>query len=318
MQSSVRFNGHGKECNSEQDGQQRSRENPWQGVRRISFVGFVALLFFTTLLLEGCTAKDLSSVGNLSKFLSASEEMHIVAQHYNISSNETYMPNAAEYEVFKAVNVVRGKHGLHPLSLDSQTSKVAHDYSERMLKEGFFSHYDPQGRSVEDRLEEAGISYRKVGENLAYLRLGENRSVEKIAAEAVKGWMNSKLHRETMLDKEYETLGVGVACDDKVCYISTIYLNTTFQLLTGDKGFGVVELPLNGLAYIDVKSNGTGEFILMPKTAFPEFQREGSCTCYGMWKGDSFSTYITPNDYIVVKSEAPVRLTIHVKSAASS
>lgn len=64
-----------------------------------------------------------------------------------------------------------------------------------------FSHTRPDGSDFSSILKAAGITYRSVGENIAY---GQN------SPEAVmKGWMNSEGHRANILNRDFTSIGVG-------------------------------------------------------------------------------------------------------------
>ena len=68
--------------------------------------------------------------------------------------------------------------------------------------------HELDGKKPKDRVKEAGYDYSWVGENVAY---GQNTPLSTI----FQGWMDSKGHRENILRKEYEELGIGIAKNDK-------------------------------------------------------------------------------------------------------
>lgn len=71
----------------------------------------------------------------------------------------------------------------------------------------YFNHTNLEGQSPFDRMKEDDFSFHLAGENLAY---GQYSSIF-----AHEGLMNSLGHRENILRKDYEYLGVGVAFNDK-------------------------------------------------------------------------------------------------------
>ncbi|WAA13338.1 CAP domain-containing protein [Fervidibacillus halotolerans] len=111
-----------------------------------------------------------------------------------------------EYQLFDLVNAERVKYGLHPLIWDKDVRKVARKHSEDMAINGYFSHVNLKGESPFDRLKADAISYIIAGENLAY---GQFSSIY-----AHEGLMNSKGHRENILQKNFEYTGVGVAFNE--------------------------------------------------------------------------------------------------------
>lgn len=109
--------------------------------------------------------------------------------------------SADERVMVELVNKERADKGLKPLKFDSKLQDIARAYGADMLKRGYFSHYSPEGKTVADRVEVAGIDYLVVGENLAYAP-----SLEL----AHKGLMNSPGHRANILSVDYNKIGVGV------------------------------------------------------------------------------------------------------------
>jgi len=122
--------------------------------------------------------------------------------------------------VIDAVNEARASQGLAALSGAADLNELAQSYSERMAAEGFFSHEDPEGNRLKDRIEAAGISYLAVGENLA-----KNRGHDDPAAVAVTSWMGSSGHRANMLNPEYTETGVGIAqSTDGTYYFTELFI----------------------------------------------------------------------------------------------
>ncbi|WP_257985464.1 CAP domain-containing protein [Bacillus sp. V5-8f] len=105
-------------------------------------------------------------------------------------------------QVFDITNIMRQRFGLAELKWDEKTSEVAFKHSNDMSEGRYFSHNSPTNGNLEDRLAKGGISYRLAGENIAA------NYVDAIAA--MEGWLNSKGHREALLNKEFTHVGVGV------------------------------------------------------------------------------------------------------------
>lgn len=108
---------------------------------------------------------------------------------------------ADEQKALDLMNADRIANGLPTLKVNNQLVGLAERYAQDMINRGFFSHYDPEGRSPFDRMKQAGISYRSAGENLAI-----NRNVT--AAETA--FMNSPGHRANILNPSYTEIGIGV------------------------------------------------------------------------------------------------------------
>ena len=110
---------------------------------------------------------------------------------------------ALRREVLSEVNAERVRRGREPLGRDPLLEQAAQRHAEDMLRRRYFDHQSPEGRSVRDRVDDAGYSWRIVGENLA--------SGPRTPDEAVEGWMGSTAHRRVLLDRRFTDLGVGYA-----------------------------------------------------------------------------------------------------------
>ena len=120
-----------------------------------------------------------------------------------------------ENKIFDMINQQREIYNLEPVQLDTRIAQVSRAYSKKMYDEDFINHTDLQGNDFVDRFGDVGIYYLCVGENLFLI---ENFSPgTDIAKSAVEGWMNSKGHRENILNQEYTHAGVGVHCQDNKC-----------------------------------------------------------------------------------------------------
>ncbi|MGA8942633.1 MAG: CAP domain-containing protein [Thermoactinomyces sp.] len=106
-----------------------------------------------------------------------------------------------EKEVFQMVNQEREKHGLQPLQLDMDVSKVAGKKSQDMKEKHYFNHQSPTYGSPFEMLQQHGIAFRAAGENIA--------AGQKTAKEVMDGWMNSEGHRANILNPDYTHIGIG-------------------------------------------------------------------------------------------------------------
>lgn len=109
--------------------------------------------------------------------------------------------SASEAQMFADVNHERTGRGMPALKLDGRITTVARAYAMDMWERHYFSHYNPEGKTVADRFNAAGISYEVVGENLALAPTEET---------AMNGLMNSPGHRANILDTEFHIVGIGV------------------------------------------------------------------------------------------------------------
>jgi uncharacterized protein YkwD len=109
-----------------------------------------------------------------------------------------------EGQCLDAVNRQRESRGLAHLKLNRALAPIAREYSRRMAEERFFDHIDPDGRTVRERVREAGVTWRVLGENLAFTR----GYVNPVAA-SLRGWMDSAGHRRNILEPGFDESAVG-------------------------------------------------------------------------------------------------------------
>lgn len=109
------------------------------------------------------------------------------------------------------LNEGRASLGLKRLRAHAILTEAAQRYAQRMAREGFFSHVDPQGNGPIDRLVAAGYGKRrsgrrwKAGEALGY---GTQELSSPVAL--LSQWLASPPHRRVVLGR-YKHVGVGVA-----------------------------------------------------------------------------------------------------------
>lgn len=137
-----------------------------------------------------------------------------------VSSRRIREIETLEQQCLDEINRVRRHSGLPRLAFYEDLLPVARDYSRRMAEEHFFSHNDPDGKTVRERVDDAEIRWRMVGENLAY----SNGYVNPVAA-SLHGWMESPGHRKNILEPEFGLTAIGVWIkDDGTVYFTEIFL----------------------------------------------------------------------------------------------
>lgn len=118
-----------------------------------------------------------------------------------------------EDEVIRLVNIERSRYGLSPLSKDSGAVSAAHIRVKETVR--YFSHTRPNGTSCFTVAGELGLSYRTLGENIAY-----GYSTPQMV---VNGWMNSEGHRRNILSASFTKIGVGCYSDRGTLYWSQFF-----------------------------------------------------------------------------------------------
>jgi uncharacterized protein YkwD len=117
---------------------------------------------------------------------------------------------AAAQATLCLLNGERAARGLAPLLENASLTQASQAYSDRMVAERFFAHTGPDGADLVTRLTRAGylggaLSDWAVGENLAW---GEAQLATPRAT--VAAWMDSDGHRENILARDYEEIGLGI------------------------------------------------------------------------------------------------------------
>lgn len=110
-----------------------------------------------------------------------------------------------EKEVVRLVNIIRNRHGLTSLTMDWQLCRTARFKSLDMKTKSYFSHNSPTYGSPAKMINDFGIDYVSMGENIA--------KGYKTPQAVVDGWMNSPGHRANILNKSFKTIGVGHIAD---------------------------------------------------------------------------------------------------------
>lgn len=118
-------------------------------------------------------------------------------------------------EIANRINSVRLGHLLRPLTQDSRMDLMAKRRVTDMIQNEYFGHVSPAGLDLEALARASGIHYRTVGE---ILWEGDGIEPGQAAAEAaVQSWMDSTSHREEILYRDYDALGVSVfRVDDRI------------------------------------------------------------------------------------------------------
>lgn len=116
-------------------------------------------------------------------------------------------------QVVALVNAERAKYGLSALKADSRVQQAAQVRAKETVQS--FSHTRPNGSSFSTALTEAGVSYTRSGENIAY---GQSTPQQ-----VVQAWMNSPGHRANILNENFTTIGVGYTVSGGTAYWAQLF-----------------------------------------------------------------------------------------------
>lgn len=105
--------------------------------------------------------------------------------------------------IISLTNQSRQEYKLGTLRENSLLNAAAQTKANDMLKNSYFSHNTPEGKTPWDFITKAGYSYLMAGENLA-VNFTEAENVE-------TAWMNSPGHKANIVNKNFEEIGIGIA-----------------------------------------------------------------------------------------------------------
>lgn len=129
-------------------------------------------------------------------------------------------PAEVEFQLLHLTNREREEAAVNPdLAADTILGEIARSHSYAMRDAGFFGHEDPRGRTLRERLEEAGIDFSRAAENLAKVTNTSNP-----ATFAHDLLMNSERHRTNILDPKFTYVGIGVSRSNDTFWITQIFI----------------------------------------------------------------------------------------------
>ena len=117
---------------------------------------------------------------------------------------------AAELQLFQAINRERAAYGLPPLKWDEALANAARQHAEAMAAQRSISHGFPGEPSLPSRATRAGARFSWLSENVAAGPNAENIREQ---------WMNSPNHRANLLDADMDTIGAGAAERNGVVFV---------------------------------------------------------------------------------------------------
>ncbi|MBT3865137.1 CAP domain-containing protein [Candidatus Peregrinibacteria bacterium] len=130
-----------------------------------------------------------------------------------------FRPNSItrkEWQMLIYLNRDRADFELSKLGMQEDLRDVARKHSKDMAKKDYFDHQNFRGESPADRLKVSRVTDSVSGENLA--KIGGYPHVVK---EAEEGLMRSPGHRANILNKSYNTVGIGIVQSKEKVYYFT-------------------------------------------------------------------------------------------------
>ena len=104
------------------------------------------------------------------------------------------------------INKIREEYGLNPLQENPSLEQAALEKAQDMVQNRYFDHFSPSGVSPWYWIKKNGYNYHYAGENLAMNFIDTE--------EVIRGWLNSPSHRDNLLNKNYQEIGIAVVSGD--------------------------------------------------------------------------------------------------------
>ena len=120
---------------------------------------------------------------------------------YSILRTTTYGSSVATSVLTDLTNTTRKENNLPPFAPNQRLTEAAKHKGEDMLSRQYFAHYAQDGTSPWMFIRSAGYPFIFAGENLA-INFKHSKEVQ-------KAWMLSQKHRENILNKNYEDIGIA-------------------------------------------------------------------------------------------------------------
>lgn len=117
-----------------------------------------------------------------------------------------FFANVSAKNIIALTNDFRRQYGLPEFQENQLLQKAAEEKAKDMELNKYFGHYSPSGLSPWYWIEKIGYPYYYAGENLAINFV--------YSEDIVRAWLNSPAHRDNILNKNYQEIGVAVISGD--------------------------------------------------------------------------------------------------------
>ena len=122
---------------------------------------------------------------------------------YQRGKTLAYAVEMSRETLLQVTNSSRQQYGRSTLRLNNELNAAAQAKASDMSAKNYWSHKTPEGDDPWVFIDNAGYTYSKAGENLAY--------GFKDSSTTVNGWMKSPSHRDNLLDSQFLDVGFGYA-----------------------------------------------------------------------------------------------------------
>jgi uncharacterized protein YkwD len=111
-----------------------------------------------------------------------------------------------EQSIFASINRIRQHYGLYPLKHSHKLQGMARLHCINMADYHYLGHVDSQKRELTKRVIDLNLGdWRQIAENVA-----RSAGYKDHADAMVNEWMKSLNHKKNILNKDFDTTGIGV------------------------------------------------------------------------------------------------------------
>lgn len=147
--------------------------------------------------------------------------------------------------IVDAVNQQRAYAGLAPLRVHPLLNQAAQGHVDDMIATGFYGHMGSDGSYAGQRVQRTGYTGGWASENWVAARSPEG---------AMNWWMNDWIHRENILNAQWQEIGVGVAGGGDSMVFVTVFTagsdgSSPAVIQTSAPAPEVVAIPVEGIDY---------------------------------------------------------------------
>ena len=164
----------------------------------VAMLGSIVMPVYASDTVIGEAISNQSNVVSESAILPEDFGENIPNQFTGIS-RETIQMNEYEWSVLYMTNKIRMANGISPLSVSSKLQNAANIRKNELTQK--MDHTRPNGSDCFTALNECGVPYETVGENIAG---GQMSPVD-----AINSWWNSSGHRSNMLGSQFTHMAAG-------------------------------------------------------------------------------------------------------------
>ena len=132
----------------------------------------------------------------------------------SVNDDETLAGYAQK--IWELVNEERAKEGLSSVTFNSELNRIANIRASEVMQTS--GHTRPDGSSWSTLFSENKISVGTCGENILSMS-----GMSDIVGTAMSAWMGSQVHRDNIMNGNYNHIGVGIVQDGDNYYLIQIF-----------------------------------------------------------------------------------------------